>query len=270
LCRVTDAQDIAKEVIRVQGAESAADMVDSLAKEFMSANPNCNIVVSGGSDLQGSLGALFSGETDLVMESVDIHEPERETARSKGVDLQERIIGWGGIVIIANPSNPVSELTVEQVKKIFTGQTGSWKEVGGNDEQVTVLTVGDKRIGTLEYFTREFLKAPIAQNAVTKAFFRAIVPTVEETKNAAGYVRVRNILQLKEKGQESKIKIIAIKKDDASPAVLPTRESVNNGTYPITRPYLLCGNEKKLSATAKHFLEFCASRNPRTQTSQAH
>jgi phosphate transport system substrate-binding protein len=269
LCFVTDAENGAKEVIRVIGAESAANMVDSFAKEFMNANPNCNIVVSGGSNSQESFTALFSGETELVMQSIDMREPERDAARSKGIDLQERIIGWGGIVIIVNPSNPVTELTVDQVRKIFTGEAASWKEVGGSDEPVTILTVGDKRIGTLEYFTREFLKAPIAQNAITKAFFKAIVPAVEETKNAAGYVRVRNILQLKEKGQESKIKIVAIKKDETSPAVLPTRETVNNGTYPVTRPYLLYANQKNLSPSGKSFLEFCASRNPRLKTSQA-
>jgi phosphate transport system substrate-binding protein len=257
------ADDAVKDVIRVRGSDSMADLVDSLAKEFMKANPNCNIIVSGGSSGKDSFSALLSKEAEIVMQSHDVDKPEVQAAEKKGLEIEEKIVGWGGIVIVVNPSNPVNELTVEQVRKLFTGEYSNWKQVGGNDEPVTVFNVGDNRVGTLEYFTKEFLKAPIAANAVTKAYFRSVIPAVVESKNSAGYVRVRNIVQLQEKGQETKIKILAIKKGEGSTAILPSRASVDDGTYPITRPYYLYMDGKGSGKTTKAFMEFCAKKNPR-------
>jgi phosphate transport system substrate-binding protein len=257
------ADEARKDVIRVRGSDSMADLVDSLAKEFMKANPGCNIIVSGGSSANDSFSALLSKEAEIIMQSHDVDKAEIQAAEKKGLEIQERIVGWGGIVIVVNPSNPVNELTVEQVRKLFTGAYSNWKQVGGADEPVVVFSVGDNRVGTLEYFTKEFLKAPIAANAVTKAYFRSVIPAVVESKNSAGYVRVRNIVQLKDKGQETKIKILSVKKDEGSPAVLPTRETVDNGTYPITRPYYLYMDAKASGSTTKAFMEFCAKKNPR-------
>jgi len=256
------ASDAAKEVIRVRGSDSVAEMVDSLAREFMKTHPNCNVVVSGGSSVGDSFSALFNREAELVMQSNDLDMTYKQAAEQKGVNLLERVIGWGGLAIIVNPSNPVNELTVDQVRNLFSGRYDTWKQVGGSDEPVTVLTVGENRLGTLEFFTKAFLKAPLAPNAVTKVFFRSIIPAVEESKTATGYIRIRNIVQLKEKNQESRVKIVAVKKDESSPAVLPSRETVDNGTYPITRPYYLY-TDGKTDSSAKAFLEFCAAKNPR-------
>ncbi len=263
VCAAAFADEPGKEVVRVRGSDSMADLVDGLAKEFMKSNPNCNIIVSGGSSAGDAFSALLSKEAEIVMQSHDIDKPELQAAEKKGLDIQERIVGWGGIVIVVNPSNPVNELTVDQVRKLFTGEFSNWNQVGGPDEPVVIFNVGDNRVGTLEYFSKEFLKAPIAKNAVTKAYFRSVIPAVVESKNSTGYVRVRNIVQLKEKGQESKIKILAVKKDEGSPAILPTRETVDHGTYPISRPYFLYADGKNSGKTTKAFLEFCAKKNPR-------
>jgi phosphate transport system substrate-binding protein len=260
---VCHSQDAAKEVIRIKGSDSMADMVDLLARQFMQSHPNCNIIVSGGASPNASLESLYKKEAEVVMQTNDLEASENEAAAQKGVKLNAAIVGWGGIAIIANPSNPVNELTAQQVRKLFTGEIPNWKQVGGFDAPVSLFAVGESRIGSLEFFTKGFLKAPMASNVVTKAFFRSVIPAVAESKNATGFVRIRNLVQLKEQEQEAIIKIIAVKKDENSPAIIPTRETVNDGTYPITRPFILLADANSTGKLTRSFIDFCASKNPR-------
>jgi phosphate transport system substrate-binding protein len=256
-----------KETIVIRGSDSVASMMDSYAKEFMQKHPEAHIVVSGGTDKGWT--ALISGQSAICMASSEITAQEKNLAAEKGKDLQGAIVGWGGVVIIVHPSNPLNELTVEQVRKIFAGDYKNWKELGGSDAEITVLTVGDKREGTLAYVRDSLVKAPITQNAVVKTYFRSIVGGVAEGPSATGFVRVRNIVQLEEQGQQKRVKVIAIKDNEHSPAVLPTSETVNNGTYPVTRPYLLYMDSKSPSKLAREFFDYAAAKNPRPQVSTA-
>ena len=264
----TQAQDSAKATIVIRGSDSMAAMVDSYAKDFMQNNANTHIIVSGGSD--NGWQCFMRGESTICMASSKISPQERKTAAEKGKDVEEAIVGWGGIVIIVHPSNSINELTIEQVRRIFAGEYKNWKEVGGSDSDITVLSVGQKREGTLAYVRNSLVKAPITPNAVVKTYFRSIVGTVAEAPTATGFVRVRNIARLKEQGQEAKVKVIALKENQGSPAVLPTSETVNNGTYPACRPYFLYMDRKASSPASKRFFDFAASQNPRTSMSKAH
>ncbi len=256
-----------KETIVVRGSDSMAAMVDSYAKEFMQKHPDMHIVVSGGAD--NGWMPFVRGESTMCMASSEISAEEIKVGAEKGKDVQSAVVGWGGVVIIVHPSNPVNELTVEQVSKIFAGEYKNWKELGGSDAAITVLTVGEKREGTLAYMRDTLVKAPITPHAVVKTYFRSIVGGVAEGPSSTGFVRVRNIVQLQEQGQQKKVKVIAIKENEQSHAVLPTRETVNNGTYPASRPYLLYRDTKSPSKLAKEFFEFAASKNPRKRVSEA-
>ncbi len=255
------AQEAGKELVRVRGSDSMAAMVDSYAREFMKSHQNANIIVSGGQDV--SFDALGNKEADIIMASREIHPEEEKALKGKGLQIEGKIVGWGGIVIIVNPHNPVNELTADQIRQIFSGKTSNWKEIGAPEKPIDVLTVGEQRGGTLDYFGKDFLKSPFAANAVSKMYFRTIISDVSEAEQDIGFVRVRNILQLASQGLEKKVKVVAIKKDEASPAVLPSRETCNNGTYPISRPYFMYIDENTASKLAKDFLAFCVSKNPR-------
>jgi phosphate transport system substrate-binding protein len=256
-----------KETLVVRGSDSMAQMVDSYAKEFMQKHADAHIVVSGGSD--NGWTSFIRGESTMCMASSEIPAEEIKAAAEKGKDVRGATVGWGGVVIIVHPSNPVHELTVEQVRKIFAGEYKNWKELGGSDAAITVLTVGEKREGTLAYVRDTLVKAPITPNAVVKTYFRSIVGGVAEGPSATGFVRVRNIVQLQEQGQQKKVKVIAIKENEQGAAVLPTRETVNNGTYPASRPYLLYWDAKSPSKLGKEFFEFAASKNPRKKVTEA-
>ncbi|HMK36185.1 MAG TPA: PstS family phosphate ABC transporter substrate-binding protein [Desulfomonilaceae bacterium] len=260
------AQDQGKESVRVRGSESMARLADGFAQDFMKDHPQSSVIVSGGMD--AGFQALFNKECEVAMASRKIKAEEKEEAVKKGLDLEEKIVGWGGIVILAHPSNPLNELTVDQVRKIFTGETSNWSQVGGPNEAIAVLAVGENRPGTIEFFTEQVLKAPIAQGAVSKKHFRSIIAAASEQPNATGYARVRNMEDLKEKGLESKVKALAIKKTENSPAVMPTRETVNNGSYPITRPYYMYMDRKTAGQATKSYFDFCGNKLPKRLASE--
>ena len=113
------AQDEGKKIIKVRGSDSMAALVNWYANEFMQNHPKVHIIVSGGQDIP--FATLLNKEADIIMASREIHRLERETAQRKGADVQGKVVGWGGIVIIVNPKNPTNELTVAQVRSLFSG-----------------------------------------------------------------------------------------------------------------------------------------------------
>lgn len=254
-------QDQSREVVRVKGSESTAWMVDAYAKEFMKNNANVNVVVAGGMGV--GFQALMNKECDIAMSSRRMEPAEKENLTRKGIDAQEKLIGWGGIVIITNPANPVNEVTVEQARKMLSGQYTNWNELGGPDKAIAVLSIGDERPGTLYYIEHDFIKGPISPRSINKQFFRAVISGVAESDAATSFVRVRNILQLKQQGQETRVKVMAIKKDEHAPGVLPSRQTVDEGSYPITRPYYLYMDGNSATKGTRSFFEFCGGRNPR-------
>lgn len=261
-CLFSPAQSSGAEIIRVRGSESAAGLVDSYAREFKLNHPDCNIVVSGGQE--SGWPNFLKKESEICMSSLKIQDQQRQTAKEQGMDVEESIVGWGGIAIIVHPSNRLAELTVDQVRKVFTGQHTNWNQLGAYaNEPISVYIVGEKRSETLEYMTREFLKAPFGQYAMPKTYFRLIATTVSEEPFSIGFVRYRNLLQLKEQGL--KVKVLAIKRDEQSPAVLPSRTTLDDGTYPLSRPYYLCIDRKRAGKLAGQFYDFCASKSPRKQ-----
>lgn len=252
-----------KDIVRVRGSESMAHMMTMYASEFSSADRGCNIVVSGGANESG-IETLFSGEAEVAMISDGLSKKEIEAAKSQGLDLQEAAIGWGAIVIIVSPANPIVSLTLDQARKLFVGEFTSWKQVGGQEKPVQVIAINESiRSGSHKYLAEDFLKGNFAPGAKLVSYFRSIPAAVAENENSIGLIRMRNLERLIEQGMDKKIKVVAIKKDDRSPAIAPTRESIDEGTYPITRPYLLCVPANRANVCTMEFFKFCAARNPR-------
>jgi phosphate transport system substrate-binding protein len=125
-----------------------------------------------------------------------------------------------------NPENPLKELTEDQVGAIFTGKLTNWKDVGGPDAPITVYS-RENSSGTYEFFKEHILKGQdFAASAQTMPGTAAIVQAVVKDKNGIGYGGAAY-------GGGSKL--LSIKKDAATPAVEPTEENVENGSYPIWR-----------------------------------
>jgi phosphate transport system substrate-binding protein len=243
-------------VITVTGADSMWGRIRSLAVLYMKDHPQLDITVSPNSLADEGMKALIAGEVDVAMTSRKITAQESEAAKVKGLQLDEHLIGYGGIVIVTDKQNPVDELSIEQVKKIFTGQIVNWKDISGKDQAITVFKSGPKNPGTLLFVENNILGGvPITKNAIILQDFPAIIKKVGETAGSIAYVRMRDPFP----GPAAKTKNLKIKKDAHSAPVSPSRATIADGTYPLRRPYYLY-----TAATAgkdvRSFVDFVVSR----------
>ena len=248
--------DQTKVFIKVTGADSMWGRVHSLAVLYMKNHPQVDIAVSGYSLVDEGMKALIAGETDVAMASRKITAQESEAAKIKGLQLDEHLIGYGGIVIITDKHNPVNELSIDQVRKILTGEIVNWKDINGKDQAITVFKSGEKNPGTLLFVENGILGGvPIAKSAITLPDFPAITKKVAETAGSIAYVRMRDPFP----GPAARTKSLEIRKDEGSPPVAPSREAIADGTYPLRRPYYLY-----TAATAgkdvRGFVDFVASK----------
>jgi len=170
---------------------------------------------------------LQNKTTDLCNASRKIKSAEiSKCLEAFGKRPTEYKVALDGLSVYVSAENPVKELTVEQLELIFTGKSRNWKDVGGPDAPITVYS-RENSSGTYEFFKEHVLKGKdFTASAQTMPGTAAVLQAVGKDKNGIGYGGA---------GYGAGSKHLAIKKDEASPAIEPTEENVLNGTYPIWR-----------------------------------
>jgi len=241
----------------IRGSNAIASLVDEWAKAFSQANPGARIMVSGGGTTAG-FEALFDKATPLIMATRKINEKEIQAATLSGIKYSEMQICREGIAVIANPGNSVGELALEQLKKIWTGDYTKWKDVGGPDEPILVIT-SDQTSGTALFLrNRAMDDGYFTGDARVRAFYTEIIRDVSRAKPAAlGYCSFTDAA----KAEKNKlVKIIAIKKDEQSTPVVPSADSLKSGSYPLVMPLYLYWDSASPSPLVKQFVDFCKSK----------
>ena len=229
----------AKQIIQVKGADSMAIRMGMLSKLFVNANPGVQVNVEKGGTVEGGIAALINKEADIAMTSRRITDKEDQMALKKEVQLVERLVGYGGIVFVIHPSNPVDDLTVDQVRKILKGEIESWGEVGGAKQPIYVIMVGENHPGTSAFLRNELMgKAPLTSKAEVIPTFPDIMRKVAATPSSIGPVRVREAFELPV-SSDAKVKVLKIRQSRSTAPVMPSRATVAGGMYPIRRPYYL-------------------------------
>jgi phosphate transport system substrate-binding protein len=245
-------------IIRVRGTDSMAGRINGLSKLFMTNNPGMTITVSGGSRGTGFEG-LLDKSCEVAMVDRKLTEQEKQLARAKGVDLVERLVGYGGIVIEVNPSNSISELSMEDVQKVLRGDIVNWKQVGGKDEPITILNVGEEHGGTVTFMQNDVLKGVFPTSATVLSGFSSVLRRVAETPGGIGYTRVRDAFESPVAEQVS-FKVLKLKQNADSPAVMPSRTTMADGTYPLRRPFYLYTNAKAANEATRRLVDFLAEK----------
>jgi phosphate transport system substrate-binding protein len=179
---------------------------------------------------------------------------EIDQVKKKGSTPKEFIVAQDGLSVIVNPANPVSKLTVAQLGDIFTGKVSNWKQVGGNDAKIVILS-RDKNSGTHVFFLEHILRKgnskgteEYATDAQMLNSSQSIADEVATGKDAIGYVGMGYV-------DPAKHKHLLIAKDDRSPYVEPTPANVINKTYPVARPlYFYTPGEPK--PAVKKFIDW--------------
>ena len=241
-----------KRYITVKGSDTMVHLVSSWAETFMQENPGTEVSVTGGGSGTG-FAALINGTTDICAASRSIKEKELMLAYQKDIHPHEIVVARDGIAVVVNPDNPITELTTDQLGKIFTGDIPRWSDVGGPDEEIIVLS-RESSSGTYIFFQEMVLKKQDYRlDAKLLPATSAIIQSASTDKWAIGYVGLGYA-----HAATDKVKIIAVKADDKSAAVVPSDQTVQSGQYPIARPlYLYLDGEPE--GTTKKFIDFCLS-----------
>ncbi|MCX8037245.1 MAG: phosphate ABC transporter substrate-binding protein [Candidatus Sumerlaeia bacterium] len=242
----------AGKVMMIKGSDTMVHLVTAWAEVFMKKHPDVQIAVTGGGSGTG-IAALINGQTDLCAASREINEKEKKDAEAKGIHPTEFSVARDGIAVVVNPKNPVSELTMEQVKKIYTGALTNWNQVGGPDAAITVLS-RESSSGTYVFFQEHVLeKADYSPKVRLMPATSAIIQETAANASAIGYVGLGYAAEAGDK-----IKMVKIKAKEDAPAVTPSEETVKAGTYPIARALYLYANGQP-TGVCKEFLDFCTS-----------
>jgi phosphate transport system substrate-binding protein len=233
----------ASKSINMTGSTTVLPIAQREAEAFMDIYPDISVSVRGGGSGVG-IAAIIDGRTDIANSSRAIQTKEIKTAREKGVNVYPNVIARDGIAVVVNPENPIDSITLTDLKKIYTGEIGNWKELGGPAKAIVVIS-RDFSSGTFEVFKELVLKGgKVKDDALMLASNKAVATTVTETPYAIGYVGLGYLSD----------QVKALKVD----GVKPTEETVKSGNYKLSRPLFMYTNGKP-KGIIKTFIDFIFS-----------
>ncbi len=238
--------------LTIKGSDTMVHLVSTWAEAFMRTNPDVEISVTGGGSGTG-IAALINGTTDICAASRNIKDSERARAQQSGRSAFETTVARDGIAIVVHPSNSVSTLSHDQLKKIYTGIHTRWNQVGGPNRPILALS-RESSSGTYVFFQEHILdQQDYAQSVRLMPATSAIIQSVSTDRGAIGYV---GIGYAHDAGQ--RVKVLKIKATETGPAVAPSEATVRSGEYSIARPLFFYTNGAPTGA-AKRFVDFCLS-----------
>lgn len=243
---------------KIIGSNTVTLLSSVWAEDFMKANPKVSIAVSGPGSGAG-IAALIDGTTDICQSSRTIKQSEIDQAKAKGANPYEIQVASDGLSVVVHPSNPVSELTIAQLSAIYTNQITNWKEVGRNDAPIVVLS-RDTNSGTHVFFKEHVVQMAGLPTKNTKLEYGTNVIFLPSTEGGVLEVaRNPNAIFYPGLGYvTSQVKVLKIKRTANDPGVLPSDETVLDGTYSISRPLLFYTNGEP-TGVIKAFIDYCLS-----------
>jgi phosphate transport system substrate-binding protein len=235
-----------QEKITVKGSDTMVILAQRWAERYMAAHPDVTIQVTGGGSGTG-ISALINGTTDICNASRPMKSAERDKLKqrfgSRGVEIKA---AQDGLSVYVNEGSPVQELTLDQIKEIYTGKITNWKSVGGPDARI-ILYGRENNSGTYVYFRDNILKGEdYAASMQSLPGTAAVVNAVAKDGAGIGYGGAaygKGIRELK------------IKKDSSSPAYAPTVENIKKGVYPVTR-FLYMYVKNRPSGAMKEYIDW--------------
>lgn len=231
------------ESIVIKGSTTVLPVAQAALEAYMKANPGVNISLSGGGSGEG-IKALIDKSANIANSSREIKGNEIELAKSKGVNPVETIVAVDAIVPIVNPRNKVANLTIDQLSQIYQGKITNWKEVGGDNLQIVVVS-RDSSSGTFEAWSEMVLhKAKVAPRAQMQASNGAIVQAVSKNRYAIGYIGLGYV--------NKAVKPLTVN------GVQATARTAISKEFPIARPLYMYTNGQPAGETAK-FIRFILS-----------
>lgn len=235
------------ESVSTDGSTSMQKVIGGLGEAFQNEtgiNFTYNPTGSG-----SGIQAVAEGRCDIGLSSRELKEEEKNSG------LLGMVLAYDGIALIVNTENSITDLTLEQIAKIYTGEITNWSEIGGNDQEI-VLIGREAGSGTRDGFES-------ITNTEDKCVYRQqltstgdVITAVSQNPGAIGYASVASI--------KDTVKVVTVN------GVIPSEETIKNGTYVVQRPFILVTNsEIELSESTQKFFDFITSEQAKSIISKA-
>lgn len=238
-------------MVSVEGSDTMGDLLKVWADVFMKSNPDVPVSINKGDTSQG-IAALISRTTDLASASRDLTDEEVVSLHKHKVRLKKVAVARDSVAILVHPENPVNDLTMDELKKIFCGEITNWSKVGGKDEPISVF-VRETGSGTSKFFIGHVLKPEkISKSATPVSSIETMMDSIGNSKNAIGYAGMGALIEAPGKVKSLKLQLI-----NGGTAVGATVESAIGG-YPLSRP-LFVFMDYDPKPNAQKFVDFCLS-----------
>ncbi len=239
---------LASAAVTVKGSDTMVILAQRWAEDYMKKNAGKKVQVTGGGSGTG-IAALINGTTEIANASRPMKSAEKAKVRERYSVLPTEIaVAQDGVALYVHESNPVQQLTLEQLHGIYVGDVTNWKQVGGPDAPI-VLYSRENSSGTYVFFKDNVLKGDdYAPSAQTLPGTAAVVNAVAKEKNGIGYggaAYAKGVKELKVVGADGQ-------------AYLPNAENVKSGKYPLARP-LFMYTRAKPAGEVKAFIDYCLS-----------
>lgn len=234
--------------LAISGSTSVGPLAEKLADKYEEKN-KINIEVNQIGSSAGITNAT-SGVSEIGMSSRDLKEEEKANG------LKESIIAYDGIVVVTHPSNKVKDLTMEQVKQIFTGKVTNWKELGGDNMEIVVVSREDGS-GSRDSFQEivGYTSGDLVRSSIVASGNGNIKTTVATNKHAVGFISFEYI--------DDSISTVKINGVEA------TAENVLKQKYSLSRPFLFVHKEANLSQEGQQFIDYILSPEGQALVSEA-
>ena len=213
-------------------------VIGALGEYFMEQNPGTTFTYNPTGSGSG-ITAVQEGRCDIGLSSRALKDEEKASG------LVETVVAYDGIAIIVHPDNPVTDLSVETIGKIYTGEITNWKDVGGNDAEIVVIgrEAGSGTRDGFESITGTKDACKYRQELTSTG---DVITTVSQNPNAIGYASLASV--------KDTVKALTVD------GIAPTEETVKDGSYVVQRPFVFVTKEGvKLSETAQKFFDFATS-----------
>jgi phosphate transport system substrate-binding protein len=218
-------------------------IAQKVAEAFMKEHPDVAISISGGGSGNG-MKALIDKTTDIANSSRAIQPKEIDQAKGKGINPVEFIVAFDCIVPVVHTDNPLKDITLDQLKGIYKGEIKSWKEIGGPDKPIVIIS-RDTSSGTYEVWEEKVMKKErVFPGALLQASNGAIVQAVSKNPNAIGYIGVGYA--------DKSVKLLSVN------GIVGSKETTLNKSFPISRP-LYMYTPAPPGGDVKNFMDFVLS-----------
>jgi len=223
----------ATQAIENKGSDTLVNLALAWAEHYMQEHPDVHISVTGGGSGTG-IASLMNGTVDIANASRGMKSEEIRAAQANGITPVEFLVARDAIAVVANPSNPVKGLTMQQISDIYTGKITNWRQVGGQDRPIVLLS-RESNSGTYVYVLEHVIRMGDPKSKLLFSPDTLLMPSsegisteVRQNPNAIGYDGLGYVTPDQ--------KVLAVARNAGSPYVVPSVASVNDGSYPISRP----------------------------------